>query len=1403
MTRMRFVFLLCILAFSASLIAGNGPTYVSDPVVPTISRAVRELPQVDDEKDAFGPEMARRQDYGFSGPDQQGPPKDNPLADLQNLTPRPEPNGFDTLLQNFAGYTSSSSPPDTTGDVGPNHFVQGSNSSGASVMRIFNKSGVAQATIYLEDLASGGSCATGYCDPIVNYDEAADRWVVSEFASSGSYFCVYVSTSPDPTSTWYAYQFSAGYSSVPDYPKYGVWPLDTNGDGQYMEGSYLIGVNAGSTGNRDVWALDRANMLQGNPASTQKFSAPELSGFGFQLFLPAGHEGDAMPPSGNTPALFLRPVDTEVNSEFDGDCSPEPCDIMEIWSLLVDWNNSSNSDFNQLALVKIAEYDHTLCGTGSDWSCMAQPGTAQELDPIREPIHFPLQYRNWGSYQTLVGCFAEDVDGSDRAAAHWFEIRKTGAGAWTLYQEGVLGTTSGSNNVNRSVCSAAMDSSGNIAVGYTRTGSLAPYYPSIYYSGRLATDALGTMPYYDLTIQDATTSKTNNERWGDYAGMGIDPDDDCTFWFVTEYGGSGNTRIAAMKFDQCGCLTTPPTPTASAAAVGNNRIDVSWNDSSMASITRYWVYRSMSSGGPYTQIAEVADTSPGTGNGPGYSYTDLDVSGGTRYYYVVKSNDGGACTSAESSEVNALAQGVCTLDPDFSGVTSVTNAASATCTLNIAWDWGTSRCSGTLTYKVYRDTTPGFTPGPANLIAEGLTGTSHQDLDQLTSGTEYYYVVHAVDSVNSAEDTNTTEDSGIPSGPGSGSNTYTSTDVPKSITDNNTVTSTVTVSDTNVISDVNVTIISLTHTYDGDLDIFLIAPNSTRVELTTDNGGTGENFTNTVFDDSAATSITAGAAPFTGSFRPEGSLATLNGIASNGIWTLEITDDAGGDTGTLTSWSLTLTTQTSCSTGSNCLNNPSSVNVTPNGPLTLCGGTSQQLTATPSGGSELSYQWYDGINPIPLATSATFDASDTGTHSYNCQVKGSGCISAMSDATPTSITWQSTPSFAGLVSVTNPQASTCALDLDWNDASIPCPSGVTYSVYRDTNPGFTPGPANLLVSGLTATAYQDTDNLTSGTIYYYKTHAVSVDTSVEETNTVERSGAPTGPGGGPFTALALEDFEGSWGPQGDNPPAGWTIEDHGSLADGWNNNDWYNYAKGGSYGQVARVYYYPLENQNEWLISPAFDIPGTVTSVNLEYDHYFYVYSAPGEDGYVDFISDQTTSWTQLAHYSSTTGTSSSYAHAVIDLSAYAGETNCQIRFRYVSYDGWYWEVDNVQVTGVVNNACTTGSSVPVEVKNVQWTDASTLTWDQDPACDMGYRVFRGIPADLDKLLVDGTSDSCEKASTSAYDQNSVVINGDDPSGVTGGFYWYLICGESSSGSGPFGNATTGTRYLNSSGDCP
>jgi hypothetical protein len=170
-----------------------------------------------------------------------------------------QPDGFGTLIHNYAGQSPNVSPPDTTGDVGPTYFVQSANQAVSTVRVIDKATGANAKTFTIQSLATSSPCNSGFCDAVVNYDRAADRWMISEIPSSGGSVCVYVSKSADPTGPWYAYTFAVE-TSLTDYPKYGVWPQNGNG------GSYLIGVNAGSAG-RDIFALDRAKMLAGLPAS--------------------------------------------------------------------------------------------------------------------------------------------------------------------------------------------------------------------------------------------------------------------------------------------------------------------------------------------------------------------------------------------------------------------------------------------------------------------------------------------------------------------------------------------------------------------------------------------------------------------------------------------------------------------------------------------------------------------------------------------------------------------------------------------------------------------------------------------------------------------------------------------------------------------------------------------------------------------------------------------------------------------------------------------------------------------------------------------------------------------------------------------------------------------------------
>ncbi|MFO0556276.1 MAG: proprotein convertase P-domain-containing protein [Polyangiaceae bacterium] len=140
--------------------------------------------------------------------------------------------------------------------------------------------------------------------------------------------------------------------------------------------------------------------------------------------------------------------------------------------------------------------------------------------------------------------------------------------------------------------------------------------------------------------------------------------------------------------------------------------------------------------------------------------------------------------------------------------------------------------------------------------------------------------------------------------PGDVQVTIASTDVPKAIADLTTVNSLINVPDMGTITKVAVDL-NITHTFDGDLDISLDAPNANPIILSDDNGSSGDNYTNTVFATGGA-DVTTGTSPFTGVFAPEGGFATILNTQSSGTWTLSIYDDAGSDTGTLNAWTLHL-----------------------------------------------------------------------------------------------------------------------------------------------------------------------------------------------------------------------------------------------------------------------------------------------------------------------------------------------------------------------------------------------------------------------------------------------------------------------------------------------------------------
>lgn len=448
---------------------------------------------------------------------------------------------------NFEGVNNVNSvyPPDTQGDIGPNHYIQWVNLSFQiwSIDRVNHTAtsvyGPAAGNTLWQGF--GGACETNnHGDPITLYDPFADRWFMSQFAIPSSppyYQCVAVSVTPDPLGAWYRYAFIWPNNKLNDYSKFGVWP-----DAYYMT-TNQFDSSLGYQG-VGVAALDRDKMLAGQPASMIYFDLDAVNSNFFGM-LPADFDGllsDA-PPIG-APALFTEWDD----STWLGD----PTDMLRLWEFHVDWATPTNATFGIAGLpnatIPTANVDPDMCNYAR--SCIPQPDTLQGLDAISDRLMYRLQYRNYGEYQTLVSNHTVDL-GGDHAGIHWFELRKSGMGAWSMYQQGVYAPDAN----NRWMASLALDHVGNLAVGYSVSSSTL--YPSIRYAGRLAEDPLGTLSQAERILFAGTGSQTGlASRWGDYSMMAVDPTDDCTFWYTQEYiavtgAASWRTRIGTFKFPDC------------------------------------------------------------------------------------------------------------------------------------------------------------------------------------------------------------------------------------------------------------------------------------------------------------------------------------------------------------------------------------------------------------------------------------------------------------------------------------------------------------------------------------------------------------------------------------------------------------------------------------------------------------------------------------------------------------------------------------------------------------------------------------------------------------------------------------------------------------------------------------
>ena len=550
------------------------------------------------------------------------------------------PNVMPNTLMNWEGIPHTGVlPPDTSGQVGPNHYVQIVNHPDGSQVRIWDKTGDQLYDFLLRDLwPNNDPCyIDAYGDPVVLYDQMADRWLLTQFSlpDRGPYYeCIAVSKTGIPTddpNDWYPYTFQVHDTKMNDYPKLGVWP-----DGYYMSANQFLGGFQWS--GAGVFVFERAQMLNGNAATFQYFDLATVNK-DYGGLLPSNLMGDTLPPDGS-PNYFMS-VDMNWNGADD---------IMHIWEFHTDWDTPANSTFTLVKELTVEPFDWNING-------VPQPGTNQYLDALADRLMMHLWYRNYGDHESLVVNHTVDV-GNDHAGIRWYEIRGGTVDATladaTIYQQGTYAPDAD----HRWMGSAAMDGAGNLAIGFSVSSNAI--YPSIRYAGRLNSDPLGQLSQGEATIIAGSGSQTSSSgRWGDYSALSVDPVDDCTFWYTTEYmetTGEKNwqTRVGSFRFDNC-CTGNVSDVEGLSDSKSGNDVVISWTDA--ASATEYKVYRSTD---PYftpddaTNLLATVTTA---------SYTDQNAAGdaSVNYFYKVLGVD--SCPPSDPNYVERVGEFDFTLIP--------------------------------------------------------------------------------------------------------------------------------------------------------------------------------------------------------------------------------------------------------------------------------------------------------------------------------------------------------------------------------------------------------------------------------------------------------------------------------------------------------------------------------------------------------------------------------------------------------------------------------------------------------------------------------------------------------------------------------------------------------------------
>jgi hypothetical protein len=496
----------------------KGP-FSDQPVYPAIFNGdVRDLPQLPSSEggEVPAPKMVKQIGQGNSGSTTTGIDQVTQQSFAHGHMPEP--------IANFEGVTKAEAggwtPPDTNGDVGPDHYIQTVN----IAVGIYDKTGTQLALFSYDSLfeGTGTSCDNqNRGDVIVLYDPLVDRWLLTDFSlpTGGPYLeCIAVSQTGDPISGgWYFYALRAntGYFNDfwNDYPKLGIWA-----DGWYMSANMFDSTFGGVR----VWALDRESMIIGGALNEVHYDCEWSPTNDYcQGFLPANYRGE-LPPTG-APEYFANVMVPNT---------------LNFWKFHVDWDIPANSTFTGPIPVEVADF-------AVYWD-VPQKDVAQTLDTLGDRLMMQLQYRNIEGIESLY--VNHSVVSGEVGGIRWYEIRDLNSTP-TIFQQG----TYQPDDNYRWMGSIAADQDGNIAVGYSVSSGIM--FPAIRYAGRLAGETPNLLTQNEAVLFQGSGSQSGSNRWGDYSAMTVDPVDDCTFWYTQEYATTGSnwrTRIGSFKFPSCG-----------------------------------------------------------------------------------------------------------------------------------------------------------------------------------------------------------------------------------------------------------------------------------------------------------------------------------------------------------------------------------------------------------------------------------------------------------------------------------------------------------------------------------------------------------------------------------------------------------------------------------------------------------------------------------------------------------------------------------------------------------------------------------------------------------------------------------------------------------------------------------